>query len=285
MILSEEEKIFLTQTANTIREDIIEMLLEAKSGHSAGPLGMADVFAAFYFNILKHDPKNPDWPERDYLILSNGHICPVRYAAMARSGYFDVSELKTLRKFKSRLQGHPHRESLPGVETTSGPLGSGLGQAVGLSLGLRMDNKENWVYCFMSDGEQDEGNIWETAMLAGKEKLNHLIGLIDRNYIQIDGFTEDVMPIDPLKEKYESFGWKVIEIDGHDFDQILSAVEEAKSIYGRPKVIISHDIPGKGVDFMEFDPEWHGKAPDAEQAQKALAELRTLGNKIKSEHQ
>ena len=281
-----EEKIkFLEEKANQIRQSIIEMLVEAGSGHTAGPLGMADVFTAFYFHILNHDPKNPDWEERDRLILSNGHICPVRYAAMAHAGYFPVSELKTLRKLGTRLQGHPHRTALPGVETTSGPLGSGLGQAAGYAYAARMDKKSFRVYCFMSDGEQDAGNTWEAAMFAGKYKLNNLIALIDRNNIQIDGMTEDIMPLEPLRDKYESFGWHVLEINGHDFEEIVNAVEEAKAIYEKPTVIISHNISGKGIKEIEFDYKWHGIAPNKEQAAKFLAELRTLGGKIKSEHQ
>jgi len=281
-----EEKIkFLEEKANQIRQSIIEMLVEAGSGHTAGPLGMADVFTAFYFHILNHDPKNPFWEERDRLILSNGHICPVRYAAMAHAGYFPLEELKTLRKFGTRLQGHPERERLPGVETTSGPLGSGLGQAAGYAYAARMDKKSFRVYCFMSDGEQDAGNTWEAAMFAGKYKLNNLIALIDRNNIQIDGMTEDIMPLEPLRDKYESFGWHVLEINGHDFEEIVNAVEEAKAIYEKPTVIISHNIPGKGIKEIEFDYKWHGIAPNKEQAAKFLAELRTLGGKIKSEHQ
>ena len=281
-----EEKIkFLEEKANQIRQSIIEMLVEAGSGHTAGPLGMADVFTAFYFHILNHDPKNPFWEERDRLILSNGHICPVRYAAMAHAGYFPISELKTLRKLGTRLQGHPHRTALPGVETTSGPLGSGLGQAAGYAYAARMDKKSFRVYCFMSDGEQQAGNTWEAAMFAGKYKLNNLIALIDRNNIQIDGMTEDVMPLEPLRDKYEAFGWHVLEINGHDFEEIVNAVEEAKAIYEKPTVIISHNIPGKGIKEIEFDYKWHGIAPNKEQAAKFLAELRASGGKIKKEHE
>ena len=204
---------------------------------------------------------------------------------MAHAGYFPLEELKTLRKFGTRLQGHPERERLPGVETTSGPLGSGLGQAAGYAYAARMDKKSFRVYCFMSDGEQDAGNTWEAAMFAGKYKLNNLIALIDRNNIQIDGMTEDIMPLEPLRDKYESFGWHVLEINGHDFEEIVNAVEEAKAIYEKPTVIISHNIPGKGIKEIEFDYKWHGIAPNKEQAAKFLAELRTLGGKIKSEHQ
>src|SRR3989344_4962648 len=269
-----ESKIrFLEEKANTIRQSIIEMLLEAGSGHTAGPLGMADVFAAFYFHILNHDPKNPFLEERDRLILSNGHICPVRYAAMAHAGYFPLEELKTLRKFGSLLQGHPHRTSLPGLETTSGPLGSGLSQAVGMAIAGRMDGK-NWrVYCLTSDGEHEAGQTWEAALLAGKLNLARLTVIIDRNNIQIDGPTEEVMPLEPLKEKYESFGWHVIEIDGHNIRRIVEACDEAKAIVEDPVCIIAHTIPGKGVDFMEGKIEWHGKPPTTEEAREALREL------------
>ena len=275
----------LEMIANDIRQDIIKTLVEAGSGHSAGPLGMADIFTAFYFYILNHDPKNPDLPERDRLILSNGHICPVRYVAMAHAGYFPIEELKTLRKINSRLQGHPHRTSLPGVETTSGPLGSGLSQAIGMALAAKLDKAKYRVYCFLSDGEHQEGNLWEAVMFAGKNKLNNLTALIDRNNIQIDGFTEDIMPLDSLKEKYEAFNWHVLEIDGHNIPQIVDAVNEAKAIWEKPTVIIAHTIPGKGVDFMENRYEWHGKPPTKEEARVALGELRTLQSKIKSEHQ
>lgn len=285
MHLHDDTVKLLEKRAVKIRESIVEMLLEAKSGHSAGPLGMADVFTALYFHILKHDPKNPDWPERDRLILSNGHICPVLYAVMAHAGYFPIEELKTLRKLGTRLQGHPHRTSLPGLETTSGPLGSGLSQATGMALAARMDKKDIWIYALLSDGEQDAGNTWEAAMLAGKEKLYRLIAIMDRNNIQIDGFTEDVMPLESLRAKYEAFNWHVIEIDGHNFEQIADAIDEAKAIYEKPKMIIAHTIPGKGVSFMERKFEWHGIPPNKDQAEKALAELRTLEGKIMSEHQ
>lgn len=275
----------LELTANNVRRSIIEMLVAAGSGHTAGPLGMADIFTAFYFHILKHNPKKPLWEERDRLVLSNGHICPVQYAALAHAGYFPIKELKTLRKLGTRLQGHPHRGVLPGIETTSGPLGSGLGQAAGIAIGLKMDNRKNRVYCLMSDGEQETGNIWESAMLAGKLKLNNLTGVIDRNNIQIDGMTENIMPLEPLKEKYESFGWHVIEINGHDFDDIADACDTARAIVEKPTMIIAHTIPGKGIEEIEFDYKWHGMPPNREQAAQFLHELRTLGGKIKSEHQ
>jgi len=275
----------LEEMANRIREDVIEMLVEAKSGHSAGPLGMADIFTAFYFHILNHKPKNPGWMDRDRLILSNGHICPVRYAVMARAGYFPVEELKTLRKINSRLQGHPHRKVLPGVETTSGPLGSGLSQAIGVALSGRLDKKKYRVYCLMSDGEHNEGNLWEAVMFAGKMGLNNLTGVIDRNNIQIDGFTENVMPLESLRDKYEAFGWHVLEVDGHNIEEFVDAINEAKAIYEKPTVIIAHTIPGKGVSFMENDYLWHGKPPAKDEAEKALIELRTLRGRIVSEHQ
>lgn len=281
-----EDKIkFLEEMASTIRQDVIEMVAGAGSGHIGGPLGMADIFAALYFHILRHDPKNPEWPERDRLILSNGHICPVRYAVMARAGYFPVEEFKTLRQFGTRLQGHPHRTALPGVETTSGPLGSGLSQSVGAAIAAKMDKKKMNIYCLMSDGEQEAGQTWEAAMLAGKLKLDNLTALIDRNNIQIDGMTEDIMPLEPLKAKYEAFNWHVIEINGHKFEEIASAFEEAQAIYEKPVLILAHNIPGKGVDFMEYDYLWHSKAFKPGEVDEALRQLRTLQGKIKSEHE
>lgn len=275
----------LEEKALKVRELIIDMLLEAGSGHSAGPLGMADIFVALYFHIMHNDPKNPDWPDRDRLILSNGHICPVRYATMALAGYFPIEELKTLRKFGSRLQGHPERLRLPGSETTSGPLGEGLAQAAGMAYAARMDQKQWRTYCVMSDGEQQEGIIWEAAMFAGKYRLSNLTAIIDRNTIQIDGGTEEIMPVDSLKAKYEAFNWHVLEVGGHNIEQFVDAIEEAKSILEKPTVIIAHTIPGRGVSFMEKKFEWHGIPPNAEQAAQALKELRTLGGKITSEHE
>ncbi|MCA9352909.1 transketolase [Patescibacteria group bacterium] len=270
--------------ANDIRISIIDMLEDAGSGHTAGPLGMADVFTAFYFEILKYDPKNPEWKERDRLILSNGHIVPVRYATMAHAGYFPLDELKTLRKFGSRLQGHPERERLPGLETTSGPLGSGLGQAAGMAFGLRMDAKKNRVYCFTSDGEHDAGNFWESAMFAAHHKLSNLTVVVDRNNIQINGFTENVMALGDLKGKWESFGWHVIEVDGHNIEAIIDAVHEAHAIQEKPTCIIAHTIPGKGIPEIENMYEWHGKPPSTEEEQRFLKELRTLRGKIEASH-
>ncbi len=276
---------YLEELANRIREKVIEMLLEAGSGHSAGALGMADVMTAMYFHILRHKPKMPKWPDRDRLVLSNGHICPVLYAALAYAGYFPIEELKTLRKIDSRLQGHPHRGTLPGIETTSGPLGSGLSQAIGMAWAGKLDNKKYRVYCLVSDGEHDEGNIWEAVMFAGKNKLSNLTVIMDRNNIQIDGFTENVMPLENIKAKYEAFNWHVLEIDGHSMPELVAAVSEAEAIYEKPTLIIAHTIPGKGVSFMERDYLWHGKPPNKEEARRALAELRTLGGRIKSEHE
>ena len=295
--LTDEKAITLAIKANDIRISIIEMLLEAKSGHTAGPLGMADIFTLLYFHAMKHDPTNPQWTDRDRLVLSNGHICPVLYAAMAHAGYFPVEELKTLRKLGSRLQGHPHREWLPMLETSSGPLGSGLSQAVGMAIADRIDQNnttDKTIYALLSDGEHDEGNIWEGVLLAGKEKLHNLIAIIDRNNIQIDGNTEDIMPLGDLGAKYEQFGWHVQEIDGHNFWEINNAIYRAKAVFDKPSVIVARTIPGKGVKEFERDYRWHGnppgagpedKIPKAEQGSVALAELRTLGGKIKSEHQ
>ena len=278
----------LEEKANTIRESIIDMLVRAGSGHTAGPLGMADIFTVLYFHTLKHDPKNPKWPDRDRLVLSNGHICPVLYATMAHSGYFPVEELKTLRKFGSRLQGHPERDFLPMLENSSGPLGQGLSQAVGMAIADRMDegvSSRRRIYCLTSDGEHDEGNTWEAVMLAGKEKLHNLVAVMDRNNIQIDGFTENIMPLDPVADKYRAFNWHVIEIDGHNMEEIADAFEQARAIFEKPTMIIAHTIPGKGVKEFENKFEWHGKPPNKEEAAMALRELRTLGGKIRSEHE
>jgi transketolase len=291
-----DEKLFeLEEKAVQARELLIPMLVEAKSGHSAGPLGMADIFTAFYFHILKHNPEDPNWPDRDRLILSNGHIVPIRYVSMAQAGYFPIDELKTLRKINSRLQGHPHRTTLPGLETTSGPLGEGLSQGIGIALAARLDKKDYRTYVITGDGEHDEGNIWEAIMFAGKLKLNNLTVVVDRNNIQIDGFTEDVLPLESMKAKYEAFNWHVIEVDGNNIRSFVDAVGQAQAIYEKPTVIIAHTIPGKGVDFMENDYRWHGVPPDlqdvsgappkGQQAKKALDELRTLQGKIESEHQ
>lgn len=281
--------------ANDIRQDIITMLVAAGSGHSAGPLGMADVFTALYFHVLHHDPAQPEMPDRDRLILSNGHICPVRYAAMARAGYFPLEELKTLRKFGSRLQGHPEREKLPGVETTSGPLGAGLAQSAGMAYAARMDGKRWRTYCATSDGEHEAGLHWEAVLFSGKHALSNLVCIIDRNNIQIDGTTEVIMPLEPLADKYRAFNWHVIEIDGNNIRQIIEACDEAAAVSTMPTVIIANTIPGKGVGYMEGDYRWHGDPPGKreterspkkeEQVEEALRELRTLRGQIISEHE
>lgn len=288
MFLNDSKIKILEKRALEIRRAIIEMLVLAGSGHTAGPLGMADIFTTLYFHILRHDPKHPDWPERDRLVLSNGHICPVLYATLAEAGYFSKSNLKKLRRFGSPLQGHPSREMLPGVETSSGPLGLGLSQAVGMALADLMDKGQSsprMFYALLSDGEQECGLTWEAAMLAGKAKLHNLIAIIDRNNIQIDGFTEEVMPLEPLAKKWEAFNWHVQEIDGHNFAEIDAAIGQAKAVFNRPSLIIAHTIPGKGVPEFERNFEWHGKPPTKEEGKKALKELRTFRGRIRSEHE
>lgn len=282
--------------ANDIRQDIIKSLETAGSGHSAGPLGLADIFTALYFDIMRHDPENPGWEDRDILLLSNGHCVPVQYVTMAHAGYFPKKELLTLRKYGSRLQGHPEREKLPGLENTSGPLGSGLSQGAGMALAMKMNNiSHRWVYVVTGDGELNEGNIWEAMMFISKYKLHNMIAIVDRNNIQIDGTTEHVMPLEDLRAKWESFGWHVIEIDGNDIEAVIDATAMARAIVEKPVVIIAHTIPGKGVDFMEYDYHWHGTPvglqdvagapPKNEQAREALKDLRTLRGKIRNEHE
>jgi len=293
--LTSKEVNFLETKANQIRQSIIEMLVAAGSGHTAGPLGMADIFSLLYFKVLQHDPKNPDWPDRDRLILSNGHICPVLYATLAHAGYLPVEELLTLRKFGSRLQGHPHRSALPGLESTSGPLGSGLSQAVGMALAERIDNpySSKYIYCLTGDGELNEGQIWEAALLAGKEKLHNLIVIVDRNGIQIDGYTKDVMPLEPLAEKFEAFNFDVQEVDGHNIRAMNDAILKAQAVYSQPSLIIAHTIASKGVDVFERDFRWHGnppgkgpedRVPKDKQAAVALEKLRTLAGIIAKEN-
>ena len=270
-----------------MRKDIVRMLEHAGSGHSAGPLGLADLVTTLYFHVMSIDPTRPDDPDRDIFMLSNGHCVPVQYAVMAHRGYFPVDELMTLRRLGTRLQGHPERTKLPGLENTSGPLGCGIGQGAGYAYALQyLDHQHHrWVYVVTGDGELDEGNIWESAMFAGKYKLSQLIVFVDRNNIQIDGPTEDVMPLEDLRGKWESFGWHVQEIDGHNVESIIDAVGMAKAIENRPSVIITHTIPGKNVDFMEYNYKWHGIPPNKEQAKEALKELRTMGGRIRGEHE
>ncbi len=280
--LTDVEVEALTLRAEDIRESIIKMLMEAGSGHTAGPLGMTDVFTLLYFRVLKHNPRHPEWIERDRVILSNGHIAPVLYATMAHAGYFSISELKTLRRFGSRLQGHPHREMLPGLETSSGPLGSGLSQAIGMALMDKLEEHkpDRHFYCLMGDGEINEGQVWESFLLLNKYKLNKVISIIDRNTIQIDGYTEDVLPLESLTAKMEAFNFQVIDVDGHNFRDIMQAIGRAKSTLDKPTVIIAHTIPGKGVTAFEGDYRWHGKAPNEEEGRAALKELRSLKGKV-----
>jgi len=290
--ISDEKVSLLQKKANEIRQSTIESLLEAKSGHTAGSLGLADIFTYLYFangegeNGLKHKPENPQWKDRDMFVLSNGHVCPGLYATLAHAGYFGVEELITLRKLGSRLQGHPHRTSLPGIETSSGPLGQGISQGLGMALSMRIDegrSTNRFVFVITGDGELNEGQNWEAIMMAAKEKMHNLVVIVDRNNIQIDGYTEDVMPLSDLKNKFESFNWHVQEIDGHNFEMIDDAVGQARAIFDKPSVIIASTIPGKGVDEFERRPEWHGKAPNPDEAKDALKELRTFGGQIKCE--
>lgn len=277
--LDNETVRLLEKKANEIRKDVIKMISAAKSGHPAGSLGMADVFAVLYFHALNHKPKRTEWKDRDRLILSNGHICPVRYAAMAHAGYFPKKELMTLRKFGSRLQGHPEVSRMQALETTSGPLGEGIAQAAGIAYAGRMDGAKWRVFCVTGDGELQEGICWESFLFIAKENISNLIVIVDRNYIQIDGFTEDITKLDPLKLKFEAFGFNTIVIDGHSIEKIAGAIEEARSIQKKPTVIIANTIPGKGVDFMERKPEWHGRAPNAQETKEALKQLSALDKK------
>ncbi|MDP3918002.1 MAG: transketolase [Candidatus Woesebacteria bacterium] len=270
----------LQDIAKEVRQDVIKMILKAGYGHPAGSLGMVDVFVAMYYLVLNHDPSNPNWIDRDRLILSNGHICPARYAVMAHSGYFEHKELMQLGEFERILQGHPDKRYLSSVETTSGPLGSGLAQASGIAYASRMDKKRFRTFVITSDGEHDEGNHWEAVMFAGKNNLSNLTMIVDRNNIQIDDFTENVMPLEPLADKYKAFNWSVLEVDGHNIEEILNACKKARAIYENPTVIMAHTIPGKGVDFMENNPNWHAKAPNDLDAQRAIKEIRTMQGRI-----
>ena len=278
--LTSQRRKELEVKANDVREGIIRSLLAACSGHSAGSLDMADIFTALYGFIMRHDPQRPDWPERDRLLLSCGHIAPVRYAAMANFGYFPLEELLTLRKFGSRLQGHPERLKLPGLETTSGPLGEGLAQGTGMALAAKLDEKDWRVYVVTSDGEHQCGLHWEAMMTAAKFKLDNLTCIVDRNVIQIDGSTEDVMPLEPLADKYRAFNWEVFECNGNDLAAFIDVAERAKTVKGKPQVIIAHTVPGKGVSYMEGDYTWHGKPPNKEQADEALRELEATRERI-----
>lgn len=264
----------LKKIANLIRQDIIMMLVRAGSGHPAGALGMADIFTILYFHTLNHSPHKPNSPFRDRLILSNGHICPVLYATLARAGYFPLVELKTLRQINSRLQGHPHNLSLPGIETSGGPLGQGISQATGMALAGKIDKKNYQIFCITSDAEHNEGQLWEAVMLANKYHLNNLINIVDLNGIQIDGNTRDIMPLGSLRKKYQGFGWKILEMSGHNYPQIIRTLRLAKLEKKQPVVILAKTTPGKGVSFMENKYQWHGKAPNVQETALALEELQ-----------
>lgn len=267
--------------ANHIRKNIVLMLNKAQSGHSGGAIGLADVFSVLYFYILKHNPKRPNWKQRDYVFLSNGHVCPVLYATLAQANYFKETELFTLRRLGSKLQGHPHKNSIVGIENSSGPLGQGLSQAIGLASSFKRENKHNKVFCFVGDGELEEGQIWEANLFAVKEKLNNFIQIIDRNYIQIDGRTEDVSNLDSVKDKYLAFNWEVVEFDGNSVEEIIYAfIQAIDSKNNKPKCLIARTVPGKNISFMENDYKWHGKAPNDEETKIALKQLNIIERHI-----
>ena len=267
----------MEEKANEIRAEVIKMLVETGTGHPAGALGSADFWTLLYLGgLIKVYPQDPWNEERDRVVLSAGHYCPVLYAVLAEAGFFPKEELSSLRKIDSRLQGHPVARMLPGVENSSGTLGQGISVAVGMALTARMDNEKYRVICFMGDGEQNEGQVWEAYMSAAKLKLSNLTVVIDRNNIQIDGHTEDVMPLEPLVEKLQAFGFKVMEVDGHNMEEIEKAMNIAKTTFEKPSAIVLYTIPGKNVDFMENDYVWHGRAPGMGETVQALMELRKV---------
>ncbi len=268
----------LKELARKSRVDVIKMLAEAGSGHPGGSLSEIEILASLYGHVMKHDTENIDMPDRDRLVLSKGHGIPGLYAVMANVGYWERDELLTLRKLDSRFQGHPDRVRIPAIETSTGSLGQGLSVAVGLALASNLDGRSFRVYCIIGDGESQEGQIWEAAMSAHKFKLDNLVCILDNNKAQIDGYVKDVMPIEPIADKWKAFGWHVISIDGHDFDQIIAACEEAMKIKGKPTFILADTLKGKGVSFMENIVDWHGVAPNAEQAELALKELNDTSN-------
>lgn len=273
-MISKSEIENLKEKALELRISVIEMLAKSGSGHSAGSLGMADIFAALYFKFLNINPNNPFELNRDRLILSNGHICPVLYASLAKRGFFEEDELNSLRKINSRLQGHPHNLSLPGIENSSGPLGQGVSVGVGIALASSLDGLKYHTFIIGSDGELNEGQAWEAVMWAGANKITRLVYIIDKNNIQISGNTKDILKLEDLKEKFESFGWYSIEIDGNNMEEICLAISKSLTIISKPVVIIANTIPGKGVDFMEYKFEWHGKAPTKEESLKAISSLK-----------
>ncbi len=275
-MISEEELKKLKSTAKDVRIDVIKMLLEAGSGHPGGALSATDILTVLYFHKMRHDAENPHWDERDRFILSKGHGVPALYAVLARCGYIAAEKLSTLRKIGSELQGHPDRVRLPGIEASTGSLGQGLSIGVGMALAGKMDKKDYRVYCIMGDGESQAGQIWEAAMSAAKYKVDNLTAILDYNKIQLDDRVSVIMEIEPVKDKWISFGWNAIEIDGHNIEEIVNALDEAGKVKNKPTIIIAHTIKGKGVSFMEDNVAWHGKAPTAEQAEQAVKELESL---------
>lgn len=264
---------YLQDKARELRKNIVTMIYEAQSGHPGGALSCADIVSVLYFNTLNIRPADPKWSQRDRVILSKGHVCPVIYAALAMKGYFDLNVLHSLRKMGSILQGHPDMKKVPGIDMTSGSLGQGLSVGAGMAFGAKVQNLGNQVYVILGDGEIQEGQVWEAAMMAAKYKLDNLIAIVDVNQLQCDGFTYDIMPTEPLKGKWESFGWKVFEIDGHDIRQIMDTFEKVKEIKDRPVCILARTVKGKGISYMENICEWHGKAPDEAQYKVALKDL------------
>jgi transketolase len=264
----------LNKMAKTLRRHIVAMTGKAGSGHPGGSLSAVEIVTSLLFRVMRHDPANPRWEDRDRFILSKGHAAPSLYAALAESGYFPIEELSTLRKLDSRLQGHADMTETPGVEMSSGALGQGLSFGIGIALAGRLDGRDYRVYVLLGDGECDEGQVWEAAMAAAHFKLDNIVAIVDKNRQQINGWTCDVMDTEPLAEKWGSFGWHVIEVNGHDFDQLLAAFDEAERVKGQPTCVVAHTIKGKGVSFMENNPEFHGRAPDAEELRKALEELK-----------
>jgi transketolase len=273
---------FIQEKAREMRKDIVSMVGAAKSGHPGGSLSAADILATLYFKIMRHDPENPSWPDRDRFVLSKGHACPVLYAALAESGYFPKEELMTFRKINSRIQGHPDMRKTPGVEFSTGSLGQGLAAANGMALAGKMDGKDYRVFVMIGDGESQEGGIWEAAMAAAHYKLDNLTAVLDFNGLQIDGPNAQVMSVTPMPEKWRAFGWHVIEIDGHDYDQIACALDANRAVPGKPTMVVAHTTKGRGVSFMENAVDWHGKAPKPEEVEHALAELNNGAQASKS---
>ncbi|MDD5455587.1 MAG: transketolase [Candidatus Margulisbacteria bacterium] len=279
MITKDEIHEILTK-ACIVRSHVLDMTCAAKSGHPGGSLSIAEIISTLYFYWLKLDPKNPKWEERDYFVLAKGHAAPAQYAAMAERGFFPLDYLKTLRQLGSKLQGHPDRRSLPGIEMTTGSLGQGLSVMVGMGLGLRLNKKKNRIYGVLGDGECQEGQVWEAAMAASHFKLDNLVIFVDKNQLQIDGSTKDIMNIDPLADKWASFGWQVFEVDGHNIMEIVSTLEKTEKIKGKPCVIIANTVKGKGVSFMENQLCFHGAPCTDEQLVKAKQEIKETRGKI-----